>query len=103
MLPRMASVSLAIAILSLGVAFGTFILNRRAINAEAQDRKQEAKDRREELDLIEQQVKGVIDRESRELIGALTIVCELERAAELAGAYHGHNLAIQDVMGALPT
>jgi hypothetical protein len=99
----MAWVSLAIAILSLGVAFGTFVVNRRAINAEAQHRQQEANDRREQLDLIAQQVQGVIDRESRGLSGALAIVCnELGRAAELADAYHGQNSAMKDLQDALP-
>jgi heme exporter protein D len=47
----MAWASLAIAILSVLVALGAALFNRRAIDAEARDRKQQAADRREELDL----------------------------------------------------
>jgi hypothetical protein len=92
----MAWASLAIAILALVVASVSAFLNHRAV-------KQEAADRREGLDLLTRQVQSVVNRESRELRGAVTIVCaELLRAAELADAYHGRDLSIQDLMGALP-
>jgi hypothetical protein len=91
----MSWASLAVAIVSLGIAGLTALFGHRAIRSEARDR-------REQLDLLRQEIEGDRDLERRNFLGTGTTVYEeLLRAAEWADHYK-QSQDIHTVMKMLP-